>query len=63
MAIAKSSVKAITDAKTPVECFGLVLDALVADATISKDVAGIVKLALDNAKADLNPAIAANLSF
>lgn len=62
MAISKASLKEIEAAKGPVASFKVVLDALVQDATITADVAGIVKLALDHAKDQLEPALIANPS-
>ena len=60
MAIAKSELKKITDAPNAVDSFKAVLAALVADQTISADVAGLVGHALDHARAELEPAIIAN---
>jgi len=62
MAISKYYLDKITAAPSPVESFKAVLDALVDDQTIKAEVAGIVKLALDHRKDDLNPAIVANNS-
>jgi hypothetical protein len=62
MAISKKALQAITDAKGGAASFKAVLAALAEDQSITKDVAGIVGLALDHANADgaLDKAIAAN---
>lgn len=60
MTISKSALEAITKAPSAVDSFIATLDALVVDQTITADVAGIVKLALNHARKDLDPAIVAN---
>jgi hypothetical protein len=58
MSISKELLETIAAAPTAVESFKATLDALVVDQTITADVAGIVKLAVDHHKDALEPALA-----